>query len=391
MEIASHLDRYDLCRLVNVNSHFRAVVRKFATPWAYEHGTLAALGSLRFPLAVCPYLFWRTLSRFDEEDTLPPDTDRAKAVARVKRIDVKPHTTADCSNFENGPLGSVTWKSPKCDLLRLNVLHIQLYFPRQPNKHDNPQYLYHIDVSEDEHVCPFFKSLLGPHNVQRIVMKDIPRITRIRNPHYEFEHDFRGEFVSVLFSHSSRPAATRGYACTYTHDFGFNMPERVGLSWTREVVVVFWTERPGQVWIPPCRHGETEDEDDFWCRLARAAFDHCVPTVTIVNAGAVLPCQTTVETYETMVQEVIHDPNPFTQVEKWKEFYDEASENPEFDDIVSDWRFLKMQDWIRRTRWQDIFTPAEIEPWLECIRKEDEEKARREQGKKDEETRSAGP
>lgn len=252
MEIASHLDRNDLCRLVNVNSHFRAVVRKYAASWAYEHGTVSALGSLRFPLAPTPYQFWRKLPNADEEDASMPDEDRAAAVARVKRIDIKPHPTVDCSDFAKGELGSITWESPPCYRLNLRVLHVQFYFPQQPSKHNDPRHLYHTDTREDEHVCLYFKSLPAPHKIRRIVMKDIPRISCLPDPWDEYEHEFDGEFVSVLYSQNSRPPLTQRSACKFSHELGLHMPGLLGISWTAEVVIVFWTGQPGQVWIPPC-------------------------------------------------------------------------------------------------------------------------------------------
>lgn len=178
MEIASHLDRYDWCRLVNVNSHFRSVVRKYAGPWAYEHGTIGALGSLRFPLAAKPYQFWRRLPIADEEDISTPDANKAAVAAQVKRIDIRPHRTADCAAFEAGELGYITREPPPRYRFNLKVLNMQFYFPWQINEHNDPRYRLHTDMlpeDENEEQCLYLSSLLDGHNLKKIVFKDIPR------------------------------------------------------------------------------------------------------------------------------------------------------------------------------------------------------------------------
>lgn len=121
-----------------------------------------------------------------------------------------------------------------------------------------------------------------------------------------------------------------------------------------------------------------------WDRLANAAYNYGVMNLTVVNAGAVLPCNMKLEYHERSVQDDVDDPCPIPEGEHWEAFEEVANElwgsQEPFDHL-----FTTMQNWIRRNAWEDVFTSTEMEPWLECVRKEDEERAKYEQQQKDEE------
>lgn len=153
---------------------------------------------------------------------------------------------------------------------------------------------------------------------------------------------------------------TEMWRCEHSHELGLHMPRMVGQSWAPEIVIVFWTEQPGKAWIPPCRHREPGDA--FWIRLGEAAWKRNIGTLTIVNAGAVLPSQADLQEYERNLTE---DADFLRSNELHRSrIFEEMMQDP-YDAV--DFCFLDMQSWIRTGTGQDVFNPAEMEPWLKSM------------------------
>lgn len=369
LKIIGYLDRADICRLVNVNSLFRGLVRgSVATDWAYEHGTtVSARGGLYFPVALNPYHFTEDLDLEAIEDgTFSPDEEAVGVAQQVRRIDIKPHASDDCADFVNCEVGSLVVNPPPAYRLHLDLLHIQLHFPQQESR-EEPRMWFHTDPAEDEEPedheeCFYLVSLLEDHDVQRVVMKDIPRAV-FPTPGTRLWY---GEFVAVLFSHPTVPSLTGGDKCQYNHGLGFHMLDMVGLAWAQEMVIVFWTERPGQSWLPPCIH--VDDSRAFWAQLALAAFGIGVHCLTVVNAGAVLTIPRPQGTHERLLRQHAKSGYALLQDIAFSAFDHVAQVQDNSDD--TQYRFLTMQDWIREGDWEDVFTPAQIEPWLDIEREE---------------------
>lgn len=364
VEIIYHLDHDDLLRLINVNTHFRSLVREVAKEWAHEHATITELSAPRFPLAEDPFKFGKKGRKKLKKllrDSFKPDTEKAAIAEELRRIDIKPHPYAQCLKFEESEIGSRDdLTDPPCYFLNLDVLNIQLYFPNHGQVHGDPRLWHHTGLPKDNEECLYLTSILVSHNVDKIVMKDIPRF---RRPSTAFA-EWSGEFVSVLFSQQSVPAETNYRTCTYSHDLGFHMLDMSVVTWAEKVVLVFWTERPGQVWIPPCRH--TRHRDRVWSRLAQAVFNYGVYHLTVVNAGAVLPSGVSLENHENSLGQEAETARPAAQDEPYAAFHRTASQFSE-DLFYCKYRFITMEEWIQEDTWEDAFSAAEMEPWLRSM------------------------
>lgn len=304
VEIFGHLGFHDLLQLLKVNSYFRAVAYIAAEPQVYDRGILTEYG-IGFPLAEHSYPF------FDCEDL---DTELGREAAYTRKVsvavnlrclDLKPHSPSDCEALYQSFTADVT--NPGMPSLRfhLGVLSIQLHSPLRISDVP-PQTLHNIapESSDGQDHCDVldtFKWASYVAGLNSLVVRHMPLpIYADRKPQF-----WPSKFVSILLSRKTLPPAAEVGECTNAHAWGLDVMGMLGVGNVAHAVIVFWTDGPGETWLPPCTHEldpDAEDTTTIWHHLAYAGRLQCSETLTIVNAGAVVPDICTQELHELRLQ-----------------------------------------------------------------------------------------
>lgn len=349
-EIFSYLDLFSVRRILCVNSLFRAL----AQPLAYQYGTVTELGFL-FPGAQHPYPFSRgfapglPVSPFSKEG-------REDLVEQLRRIDIKRHSHSDC---ETG----VSLEGPRPPFMDVWNIELHPCFPR-PGKDDPRESCDDTEVK----LCPYISKLLhwSWEAARKVVVKDIPR-----NPGY-FDAGYMDDIVTdthvnVVYSQPS--------PCTpeVMHDYSSLMlgVNELLMNEQRRLEIIFWTERPGQAWIPGCKYsterGRTgtcrEEEGTFWSTLAEELVATFIREVVIVNSAAILPAASSVLQHEVEMK------TGQARMQAQHAWYFHANLESEIQhgglSLVEMYEFMTMEDWIKRGDWEDAFTLEEMRPWLD--------------------------
>ncbi|EJT45644.1 hypothetical protein A1Q1_05793 [Trichosporon asahii var. asahii CBS 2479] len=369
-EIFSHLDPSSVRRVLCVNSLFRSLAR----PLAYQYGTVTDLG-LFFPGAQHAYPFSQGFMPGLPVSELSKES-MGVILRQLKRIDVKQYPHQDCKALfipVQNPKSSFSRRStsyPELDVLNLAVQSCppEQRILRNPQPGDDD-----VDMVP---LCPCILEVLGSHwsTGSKLVAKDI-----LRQPgDFEYSHtrstDTIDTHISVVYSQTS-PCAPE-----ILHDYvnPVRVARELCIGDFRHLEVVFWTERPGQAWIPRCKYsterGRTgtclQTEGTIWSALAEqiAPFaPHCITSVTIVNSAAILPAASTIVEHELEVntnQARLQEQHAWCFDEELKLQALYCGRGPGRDSTPETFEFITMEEWIRRGGWEDVFTLEEIGPWL---------------------------
>ncbi|EKD04901.1 hypothetical protein A1Q2_00847 [Trichosporon asahii var. asahii CBS 8904] len=358
LEIFLHLPHEDTRTFLRINSHFRRI----AQPYAYRYGTMTKFG-LHFPGAAHPYPF---CDDPNPEALKITEKKREWIASQLERIDVVPHSELDCAS----PPPHILCPSV------LNVLRLDWHISSDPGFciPENGSGCMH-EYSINFGGCAFLNTVLQncPQGYREVIARGVPRPDGSGAMYPENYPVTTGRHVSVLCSQP--PSVPRTSDCLTQPDLEtFDVS---GRQCGEHLEVIFWTSRPGQAWIPPCEFYVNGDMlnanvchprgETVWSRLFDIAYFHRLKKVTVVNATAIVPPGSTPDEHEARLSrgEVNMRDNEdlfIANAEKQKEWLD----NP----ITATFEFIAMEQWIRRNTWGDVFTYAELDPWLTAMREE---------------------
>lgn len=360
-EVFRYISYNDTRRVLNVNSYFRAV----AQPYAYQYGTITKFG-LHFPGATNPYPF------FDNPDPRIvnlSDEERETVLRQLKRVDFANHTQQECCD------GSI----PGPDIPPLKVLHLEMHtcdlpFPEEVCSPRSGRRRSPEPRPRQERRCGFLGRWVPSCTREpvKLVARGLPVSSSSCYSPEEFT--YRPEVhVSVLYSQPSWRAPGDG-DCYTRPDLD---QWELSILGSRRLVVIFWTRLPGETWIPPCRHYADHnhanmchlDEKTVWHCLAVAALESCVEEVVVVNSSAIPPDAWRQAHHNLLPGELCQ-----LQAQHAECFENEMVVNAKDNCHRSYFahEFLSMEEWIRRGEWEDVFTHAEMEPWLRKMRDDEE-------------------
>lgn len=351
-EIFSHLDPSSVRRVLCVNSLFRALAR----PLAYQYGTATELG-LFFPGAENAYPFSKSFEPGFPGSALSNET-RGIRTKRLKRIDIGRHPRQVCRLISEVGGSSIH---------ELDVCNIKLHSCTPVTFEEYTEEELALWDGNDGWFCLRINSLLQKwlQTAQKMVIKDIPRTSGYR--YHEHMNNFvPTTHISVVYSQAEPniPDTPHNYANPVLGAYELGMPG------CNRLEVLFWTERPGQAWIPRCKYttgpGRTDtcskDEGTLWSALATFAVRFPVRDVVVVNSAAVLPPASTVLEHELELR--TDQARMQTQHAYQLKAEMELSAKEWGGNWVERFEFITMEEWIRRGGWEDVFTLEEIGPWL---------------------------
>lgn len=359
LEIFAHLSHEDMRTIFRVNSHFRRI----AQPYAYRYGTMTKFG-LHFPNAAHPLPF------YDDPDpqAVKTTTEKRDWIAKqLQRIDIVPHSELDCAS----PPPHILCPSV------LEVLRLDWHASSDPGfcipeNGSGRMHEYSINVGG----CAMLNTVLRncPQGYNQVIARGLPRPDGSGTMYPENYPVTTSRHVSVLCSQP--PSIPRTSDCLTQPDLDiFDVSGRQG---GERLEVIFWTNRPGQAWIPPCEYytnGEMINAnvchprgETVWARLFNLAYFLRLKEVTVVNDTAIVPPGSTLDAHESRLKrgDVIINENEDL-------FNANAEEHKEWlsTPVSATFEFITMEEWIRRDTWEDVFTRSEMEPWIEAMQQEE--------------------